>query len=111
MNKIPTARGALLALALLIKDGLIKLAVELGILQITAAQFATRTEALTTTDAEFNSARTLRQAASKDFQAKRKSLNEWLFKTRNVLAGQLGNDWSTEWAQAGFVTPSKQIPS
>jgi hypothetical protein len=62
-------------------------------------------------DSGFNAARSARQAASDSQTGALTTLFDWLTTARNVLAGRFGNRWSTEWAQAGFTTPSVALPT
>ena len=93
------------------RAGLANYGVTLGITQITLSHFQDTLNAFISADGAFNAARSAKQTASDSYHGQLVPVKEWLYLTRNVLAGRLGNRWTTEWAQAGFVTPSVSLPT
>lgn len=110
-NLLPTNVAQLIGLGTKMLAGLNSLGTTLKITQITPAQFQTILNNFINAAGDFNAARSARQTASDAFQDADRELSAWLQTTRNILAGRFGNRWSTEWAQAGFVSPTTRVPA
>ncbi len=91
--------------------GLVALGVTLGITQITAAAFKVLLEAFKSALGIYNSARGTRKTAAGLVRTNQKALKDWLMVVRGILVGDFGNDWSDDWASAGFVQPSTAVPT
>ena len=110
-NSLPTNSGQLIGLGTQMLAGLSSLGTILKITQITPAPFQKALIAFVNADSGFNAARSAKQTTSDSQTEAIGTLVEWLTTARNVLAGRFGNRWSTEWAQAGFATPSVALPT
>ena len=107
---LPTNAGQLLGLGNKMESGLVELGVALDITQITAAEFQTYLTAFSNADNAFNAGRSARQTASDIYQAALVAMDDWLAVTKGVLLGRFGYRWTTEWAQAGFINYTTQLP-
>ena len=107
---LPTNAGQLLGLGYKMESGLVELGAALGITQITPAKFQTYLTAFSNADNAFNAGRSARQAASDTYQAAVAAMDDWLAVTKSVLVGSFGIRWTTEWAQAGFINYTTQLP-
>jgi hypothetical protein len=110
-NSLPTNSGQLIGLGTTMLAGLSSFGTTLKITQITPAPFQKALTAFINADSGFNAARSAKQASSDTQKEAVATLVYWLTTARNVLAGRFGNRWSTQWAQAGFATPSVALPT
>lgn len=90
--------------------GLTQYGEELDITNVSTAQLDALVLALTDTDRDYNLARAAKQTASNNYQATLPALAKFLSGSRGVLMGYFGPTWNTQWAQAGFITPSTAVP-
>lgn len=109
-NQLPTTSSQLIDLGTNMEAGLVQYGSDLKITQITPAGFQSDLSAFIVQDNSYNAARSSRQTVSDTNQAAMLSIANWLLVAKNVLMGRFGNRWSTEWAQAGFISPSIAIP-
>ncbi len=109
-NSTQLSRGQLSGLGQKILAGLIALGALLGITQVTPTSFEADLDAFDDTLDDYNSARSVRQAASTLLQSKNADLTAYLSAARKILTVSFGDHWNTMWAQAGFVQPSTAIP-
>lgn len=93
------------------KAGLDQYGTILGITQITSSGFQTQLDTYISQDTQFNAGRSGKQTASAANQTAMSNVASWLTVAKSVLASRLGIQWSTDWAQAGFVDSSLQIPA
>src|ERR1700710_940757 len=77
---------------------------ELDITNVSSTELDALVLTLTTTDSEYNLARTTKQTASNNYQATLPPLAKFLSGSRGVLTSYFGPTWNTQWAQAGFIT-------
>ncbi len=92
-------------------SGMVDIGSGVPITMLTPAEFLTALSQFTTEDCGFNAARSARLSASEAFQKTMDTLYIWLLAARKVLAVNLGEQWSTAWAQAGFINNSTAIPA
>lgn len=109
-SQIPKPIADQIILGTEMTEGLTTDAQALGILQITALQMKTSTDALVVTDGAFNNARSAATAAYQNFHVADDALTQFIADTTNTLQPFYGRRYSTDWAQVGFVTPSIMTP-
>ena len=110
-NPLPKPTGALLILAGKCEAGLTAYATPLNITQITAASLAADAGALSTAMGDFNATRANRTAAHAALQAASAAAKTFLAHGRSVLAAHWGNDYSQNWASAGWTNNSTAVPN
>jgi hypothetical protein len=112
MNTLyPPNWGQLFVLATKMYLGLVAYAATIPVTMVTAAQMLTSSTAFKNAGDIFNAARTTANNASINARPAQNALYEWLLTARAVIARRLGSRWSPQWAAAGFVAPSTQVPN
>jgi hypothetical protein len=111
-NEIPTTPLAtLFALAEDAADGATAHGAAISLQQNTAAAITTDLAAATTAESQFQAARSTKQAASNAAQIADSNAKAYLAAYKKVLSISLGDEWSAEWAAAGWPGPRLQMPS
>ena len=109
-NLFPTNWGQLFVLATKMYNGLVAFAAAIPVTMVTAAQMLASRTAFKNAGDTFNAARTALNNAHRDAKPAQKALYDWLVTARAVIALRMGDRWSPQWAAAGFVAPSTQVP-
>lgn len=110
-NPIPSNSSQLIGLGNKMIAGLTSLGSSLGITQITPAALQLLMTSFVTADGSYNEARSATLAASDGYKLAMDGLSSWLAAARSVLVGHFGSRWSTQWAQAGFISPTTAVPA
>ena len=83
----------------------------LGITLVTLAECEGNLAAFIAQDGSYNAGRSAQQTASNNYQTALEPIYPWLLGVSNTLATIFGTRWNTEWAQAGFINKTTQIPT
>src|SRR4051794_16881690 len=109
-NPTPRRTGSFIALCVGLQRGLVQLASELNITQITAAQFQAQLAAFLAAQGAFDAARSAKQPTSDAYLPAVAATRDWLMTARNAFIKSFGTRWNTQWAQAGWSNNSTAIP-
>ena len=109
-NVLPQSPGALIVLAGKCAGGLTTYGATLGITQITAASLTADADALQEAIGEFNAARAARTAATAALHAASDAAKDFLSAGRGVLVAHWGENYSQQWAAAGWTDNSTAVP-
>lgn len=109
-NTFPTNWAQLFVLATKMYDGLVAFAAAIPVTMVTAAQMLASKTAFKNAGDTYNAARTTLNSAHRASDPAQKALYDWLLTARAVIARRIGSRWSPQWAAAGFVAPSTQVP-
>src|SRR5439155_15831160 len=110
-NQTPTTGSQLTTLAGKNIAGLTALGADLGITQISAAGMQSLLDTYVSADTIFNQARSALNTAYDEFHSSDDALSGWLGKVRLIFITDFGLRWNTQWAQAGYSTPSTATPN
>ena len=109
-NALPKNTGALIVLAGQCAAGLTTYATALNITQITAAGLTIDATALQAAMGSFNATRAARTAATVTLHIASAAAKAFLTNARSVLVAHWGQDYSQNWASAGWIDSSTAVP-
>ncbi len=111
-NQIPyTPIERLFALAEDMADGAQAHGAAIGLLQNTEAAIRSALTAAQAAGSTFQAARADKNAKSSTRQIADSNVKSFIAATKKILSLSLGNQWSAEWAAAGWTTPSLVVPA
>jgi hypothetical protein len=111
-NKLPQSPiERILSLAEDMADGASTHGTPIGLLQNTETAIRADLTAAQTAESLFQAARANKSAKSAAQQIADSNAKAFIAATKKILSLTLGNAWSTEWAAAGWNTPTLAIPA
>ena len=110
-NLLPPNPGALAVLAGKCAAGLTTYGTALNITQITAAGLSADAAALQAAMGSFNASRAARTAATAILHTASDAAKTFLANARSVLVAHWGQDYSQNWASAGWTNNSTAVPT
>lgn len=109
-NRLPGPITELLHLAGLNLTGIQQKGATIGLLQYTTANFSPKVSALTTKQTAFNDARSNLFLAYVPVHTVQADFYEFGLMARKILSISLGEDWTTAWAEWGWMNQTTQVP-
>ena len=110
-NKLPDPIGELLDFAQRMELGIAAKGVAIGLLQYTVANFSPKRVALDQKQTAFNVTRSALAAASTASQIVVADMRAACLDARKLLSISFGDNWSPEWAAAGWSGPTTAVPT
>lgn len=110
-NKLPDPIGELLDLAQRMELGIASKGAGIGLLQYTVANFSPKRAALEQKQTAFNVSRSALAAASTASQAVVANIRLVCLDARKILSISFGDNWSHEWAAAGWSGSTTAVPT
>lgn len=110
-NTLPKPISELLSLGALCQSGITTKGADIGLLQWTTANFSPLVTALQSQQNTFDDKRTLTLMAFDALHTRQDAMRTFLLTGRKMLSVSWGEQWTTEWAQAGWDNHTTAVPS